>query len=281
MGGSGLAFIAVANVNKSHALTQYFPFFICEAARQYYTRIVLMSDLSPRDGMCPGEVRCQRQYQLLLMSLHYPLLLAYVAAIVLLIATPGPVVMLVLGTVARRGARQGFLTAVGANAASLVLITLAALMVFGVVLVSDRLLAWLQVAGCLFVAVLAIRTLHGEWRSGSTPGAEGTREPPSTRRRLPAAVHGFLVAIANPKDLLFFVAFFPQFTGITSDSRASLAILAALWIAVDFTILSGYIRAVRHPLMHRKQRWISASSAGFLLLIAIAGLADAMRGGMA
>ena len=35
------------------------------------------------------------------MALHYPLLFAYLAAIVLLIATPGPVVMLVVGTVAR------------------------------------------------------------------------------------------------------------------------------------------------------------------------------------
>lgn len=41
------------------------------------------------------------------MALHYPLLFAYLAAIVLLIATPGPVVMLVVGTVARRGFRQG------------------------------------------------------------------------------------------------------------------------------------------------------------------------------
>jgi threonine/homoserine/homoserine lactone efflux protein len=231
--------------------------------------------------LCSGEVSCQRQYQLFLMTIHYPLLLAYVAAIVLLIATPGPVVMLVVGTAARRGVRQGFLTAIGANAASLVLIALAALMVFGVVLVSDRLLAWLHVAGCLFVGALAIRTLHGEWRTGSTPGDAGTCELPSTRRRLPATLHGFLVAIANPKDVLFFVAFFPQFTGITSDARASLAILATLWIAVDFTILSGYIRALRHPLIHGKQRWISASAAGFLLLIAIAGLADAVRSGVA
>ena len=55
------------------------------------------------------------------MALHYPLLFAYLAAIVLLIATPGPVVMLVVGTVAAR-LPPGMLTAVGANAASLVMI---------------------------------------------------------------------------------------------------------------------------------------------------------------
>ncbi|KIP13532.1 threonine transporter RhtB [Burkholderia ubonensis] len=213
------------------------------------------------------------------MALHYPLLLAYLAAIVLLIATPGPVVMLVVGTVARRGFRQGVLTAMGANAASLVLIVLAMLMVFGVVLVSERLIKWLHVLGCVFIAVLAIRTLHGEWRAGRMRGgSDGEPEPAPTSRRLPGVVRGFLVGIANPKDLLFFVAFFPQFVGITTDSRASLAILAALWIAVDFTILTGYMAAVNHPLIHRKQRWITASSAGVLLVIALAGFVGGIGG---
>ncbi|QTO22998.1 LysE family translocator [Burkholderia seminalis] len=209
------------------------------------------------------------------MSLHYPLLFAYLAAIVLLIATPGPVVMLVTGTVARRGFRQGMLTAVGANAASLVMIAGAMLMVFGVVLVSDRLLDGLHVIGCVFIAVLAIRSLLGEWRTGRMRGgdddARAQRVP--RPRGLPGVVRGFLVGIANPKDLLFFVAFFPQFVAITPDSRVSLAILAALWIAVDFTILTGYMAAINHPLLHRKQRWITAASAFALLVIALAGLA--------
>lgn len=214
------------------------------------------------------------------MTLHYPLLFTYLAAIVLLIATPGPVVMLVTGTVARRGFRQGVLTAVGANAASLVLIAGAMLMVFGVVMVSARLLVGLHVAGCLFIAVLAIRTLLGEWRAGRGRSGDGTAagEPASRPRGLPGVVRGFLVGIANPKDLLFFVAFFPQFVGITPDSRVSLAILAALWIAVDFTIMTGYMTAINHPAIHRKQRWISASSALALLAIALAGLGGTIAG---
>ncbi|MBR8511509.1 LysE family translocator [Burkholderia cenocepacia] len=214
------------------------------------------------------------------MTLHYPLLFAYLAAIVLLIATPGPVVMLITGTVARRGFRQGVLTAVGANAASLVLIAGAMLMVFGVVMVSARLLVGLHVAGCLFIAVLAIRTLLGEWRAGRGRSGDGTAagEPASQPRGLPGVVRGFLVGIANPKDLLFFVAFFPQFVGITPDSRVSLAILAALWIAVDFTIMTGYMAAINHPAIHRKQRWIVASSALALLAIALAGLGGTIAG---
>ena len=212
------------------------------------------------------------------MHLHCPLLLAYFAAIVLLIATPGPVVMLVVGTAARRGISQGILAAVGANVASLLLITLATLMVFGVVLVSDHLLVWLQISGCIFVSLLAIRTLYGEWRDTRISGDQRPYAAMPASQRLPAVFRGFFVGIANPKDVLFFVAFFPQFIGITSNSRASLAILAALWIAVDFTILSGYILACRHPMIQSRQRWITASSAGFLLVLAIAGLAGTVSG---
>ncbi|WP_230624968.1 MULTISPECIES: LysE family transporter [Burkholderia] len=91
-----------------------------------------------------------------------------------------------------------------------------------------------------------------------------------------AYLRGFVVGIANPKDLLFFVAFFPRFVGITPDSRVSLAILAALWIAVDFTILTGYMAAINHPAIHRKRRWIVTSSALALLAIALVGLGSTL-----
>ncbi|WP_249214371.1 hypothetical protein [Burkholderia cenocepacia] len=51
-----------------------------------------------------------------------------------------------------------------------------------------------------------------------------------------------------------------------------------MWIAVDFTILAGYMAAINHPAIHRKQRWISASSALALLAIALAGLGSTIAG---
>jgi threonine/homoserine/homoserine lactone efflux protein len=49
---------------------------------------------------------------------------------------------------------------------------------------------------------------------------------------------GFLVGISNPKDIIFFAAFFPQFIGITADLDLSLMILTLSWIALDFLTLS-------------------------------------------
>ena len=211
------------------------------------------------------------------MIIHYPLLIAYLGAIALLIATPGPVVMLVIGTAARRGFRQAAWIALGTNAASLVLIAFAALLISGAVLVSTRLLGALQGLGCFVVAAMAVRTLRNEWLNSRTHPAEAHSASAHGRRRLPGVAQGFLVGIANPKDILFFVAFFPQFIGITPRSETSLAILVALWITVDFAIMTAYAAAANHPAV-RRQRWVKTSSAALLLVLALAGFIATIRG---
>lgn len=49
---------------------------------------------------------------------------------------------------------------------------------------------------------------------------------------------GFLVGISNPKDILFFSAFFPQFIQIMPEINQSLFLLTLVWIILDFMTLS-------------------------------------------
>lgn len=46
------------------------------------------------------------------------------------------------------------------------------------------------------------------------------------------------MGISNPKDIIFFASFFPQFIGVTSDVDVSLVLLTILWIILDFSTLS-------------------------------------------
>ena len=57
--------------------------------------------------------------------MNFPLLTAYVLAVLVLLATPGPVVALITATAARDGRRRAFATLVGTNSASLALMLLA------------------------------------------------------------------------------------------------------------------------------------------------------------
>jgi threonine/homoserine/homoserine lactone efflux protein len=206
------------------------------------------------------------------MTINYALLLAYLTSIVLLIATPGPVVALVLGNAARKGFRQGLMTALGTNFASLVLIGLATLIVSGLVFIDARLLAWISAAGCVFVGWVAVRSLYGEFRNARTDDTPPSDIAQTSTRHTSSIAHGFLVGISNPKDILFFVAFFPQFIGITSSSRTSLVILAMLWIAFDALILTGYAALANSSPLQRNKRAMAVVSALFLLIVAAVGL---------
>ncbi|HID8272855.1 TPA: LysE family translocator [Serratia marcescens] len=205
--------------------------------------------------------------------MNLSLLAAYFAAIFLLIATPGPVVAMVANTAARFGARRALLTALGSNGASLLLIGIAALIITGLFAVDMRLLQWIGLLGCLFIGRMAIVSLY-EDLSARTPDAQ----PVAPSQKSSAILTGFLVGIANPKDIIFFVAFFPQFIAVTPSIGASLTLLTALWVLADFAILLAYITLLSGTALQRARRAISVLSALLLLGVAVVGAGYALWG---
>ena len=74
--------------------------------------------------------------------------------------------------------------------------------------------------GCLYIAYLGVQILKQIY--GLKPNAEA----PSQEKSLEGGFkQGFLVGISNPKDIIFFASFFPQFIHITPDLNMSLGIL--------------------------------------------------------
>ncbi len=207
--------------------------------------------------------------------MNLSLLAAYFAAIFLLIATPGPVVMMVANTAARFGARRALLTALGSNWASLLLIGIAALIITGLFAVDMRMLQWISLLGCLFIARMAIVSLYDDLSSFSE--APSAPRPAGPHKRS-AIVNGFLVGIANPKDIIFFVAFFPQFIAVTPSVGASLTLLTTLWVLADFAILLAYIILLSGSVLQRARRTISILSAVLLLVVAVVGTGYALWG---
>lgn len=92
--------------------------------------------------------------------MNFTLLAAYSLSVVTLLLTPGPVVALITTTAAQHGYRRAFLTLIGTNGASLVLIALAALMLAGVVSISAIWLGVLGLVGSLYIGVMAINGLR-------------------------------------------------------------------------------------------------------------------------
>jgi len=192
------------------------------------------------------------------------LLLTYVLTVTLLIATPGPVVALVINTAASAGRRPALWTAVGTNGASLVLIALAAGLILTSAVIAPHLLTALSLVGCLFIGYLAISSLRQTLAPTTDAAVAATPRGGLWK--------GFAIGLSNPKDILFFVAFFPQFIQITRHTSHSLLLLSLLWTVMDLAILSLYILLTSKLTTPRRQRVISLTSGAVLLVIAATGL---------
>lgn len=145
---------------------------------------------------------------------------------------PGPVVVLVTGAAAREGFASAVRTMIGGNLASLVLLAAAAAMLNGIVALDPRALTLMATIGSLFIIRLALGMLR----------AEPVTQDASKKRS--GVMAGFATALSNPKDILFFAAFFPQFISVTDSFGFSLGLLTAVWVMIDLGVLTLYILAV-------------------------------------
>lgn len=129
---------------------------------------------------------------------------AYVAAVLLLVFTPGPDMALFLGRTLANGRTAGFAVLAGTTVGLYVHTVLAALGLSALLAASATAFAVLKWIGAAYLVWLAIATLrHG---SGFSPREAGEAEPP-----MRSFLVGVGVNLLNPKIVLFFVTFLPQF----------------------------------------------------------------------
>jgi threonine/homoserine/homoserine lactone efflux protein len=211
--------------------------------------------------------------------LNTALLVTYASTVLLLIATPGPVVALVLAAATRHGARQAWMTALGSNAASLILIAVAAWAIVAGAALDPAWLMGLSLAGCLYVGYLGIETVRGGLAPAPAPDAPAASLDRQAPARSSGLQQGFLVGLCNPKDILFFVAFFAQFLQVTDAFGTSLAVLTGLWVLIDLSVLGLYIALARRLASVRHVRCVSLISGSALLLIALLGLLHNLHAG--
>jgi len=190
----------------------------------------------------------------------------YCLAVVLMIATPGPVMLLVVSAGLKGGYAAALRTIFGTNFASLVLIALSILSLKGLLVINAHWLDAIKLLGCLYIGYLGLQI----FREVFFEQAEASQEKLSPVRG--GFQQGFLVGISNPKDIIFFAAFFPQFIGITPTLDLSLIMLTLSWIVLDFLTLSlvylGFNR-LRHSRLYPH---LLALCGMVLIIIAIYGI---------
>lgn len=168
------------------------------------------------------------------MSLE--LYLAFVAASAALIVLPGPNVALIVANSVAHGRRYGLLTVAGTSAAMVPQLAFTALGVTGALTIASQVFEWVRWAGVAYLVWLAVQA----WRASSP---DLTRVSPEPRSGRAIFSRGFLVSLTNPKTLLFYGAFLPQFVVAGADPGPQFALLAATFLAVAVALDSCWALA--------------------------------------
>ena len=153
-------------------------------------------------------------------------LAAYTVAVVLLTVTPGPDMTLYLGKAVAGGRAAGFAAFAGTAAGLVVHSTLAAIGLSALLAASATAFLALKVVGAVYLLYLAVDAV----RNGSAfalEDAEGRREP---LRRL--FLKGLAINVLNPKIIIFFVTFLPQFVTAGDPQAAGTLFFLGLWYIV-------------------------------------------------
>ena len=185
---------------------------------------------------------------------------AYVVACILIAIIPGPTVTVIVANSLRHGARAGLLNVAGTQLGLALMMLTLIVGLTSVIAAMGWLFDWLRYAGAAYLVWLG-------WKLLRSPGtlAEAAEE---SQPRGGFFLQGFLVMMANPKALLFFGAFIPQFVDPKGDYVAQIVLLGVTAMIVAlisdgaYAVLTGRAGAL---LSRRRVKLVSRLSGACLI----------------
>lgn len=180
------------------------------------------------------------------MSLE--LYLAFVVACIALAVLPGPNVTLLIANGLRHGTRAALLTLAGTQLGLYIVIGIVAVGLSALMATMGYWFDWVRFAGAAYLVWLGYKLL----REPAMIGEGGEAAPP----RGGFFLQGLLVLLSNPKVLVFFGAFIPQFVDMNGDQFAQVLILG-----VTFNVIAGATDAAYAIAAGGARRWFSARRA--------------------
>jgi threonine/homoserine/homoserine lactone efflux protein len=198
------------------------------------------------------------------MSLQVWLL--YTLAALGLSLSPGPNSLLALTHGALYGVRAALATLIGGSLGFLFIIALSMFGIGALLQASPGALSVLQWTGAAYLAWLGVQV----WRSPALQLHLDGASPRCSRAVL--FRQGLLAAATNPKGILFFAAFLPQFVAPDRDVMQQCVIMAATFVIIEFFVelaLAGTAQQVAGWLT-RVGRNFNRVCGGLFVLLALA-----------
>ncbi|MEL6280221.1 MAG: LysE family translocator [Pseudomonadota bacterium] len=150
---------------------------------------------------------------------------AFAAACVVVLMIPGPTILLVCSYALSAGRRAGLWMVFGVAMGDLVAMTASVLGLGALLLSSAELFTLLRWIGAAYLLYLG-------WKLWRAPVDDATRSEAPRLSGPKMALHAFAVTATNPKGIIFFVAFVPQFIDPASALAPQLTVMVATFVGL-------------------------------------------------
>ncbi len=193
---------------------------------------------------------------------------AFLLAVLLISASPGPAMALIFRRAALRGLRAAVPTVLGLELGLYVWALFAGAGFAALVAASEAGYLVLRVVGAAVLLCLGFTAWRAAWRARRGVGADAGEEPPPVpvRRWWTAFGEGLLVQLANPKAAVFMIAFYPQFVPADGPVFGTTALLGLLQITIETALYLGLAAGVaragawfRRPTIRRRIEAVSGT----------------------
>lgn len=156
----------------------------------------------------------------------------FVVAVFLLNVTPGPDTAYIVGRSVAQGRSAGLMSALGVSAGCCVHSLACAFGLTALLAASATAFTVIKSIGAIYLIYLGVRLVFARSAEASATTAERDAGVPRPLRQI--FLQGFWTNVLNPKVVLFFVSFFPQFVSVGSDHKT----LAFLTLGAVFALMS-------------------------------------------
>lgn len=185
------------------------------------------------------------------------------------IASPGPAILLAISNSLTYGFKSVIFSSLG-NVAGLFVLSSAAIFGLGAVLkTSTTLFLIIKLIGAAYLIYLGIR----QWRSKTNLFEESDHTQKKVRSRKRLFSEGFLIAVTNPKAILFFTALFPQFINLQTEIIPQFFLMTLTFMGLSFFALSSYgllAAKAKHWLStQHRVKWFNRTIGSLFVLIGI------------
>lgn len=191
--------------------------------------------------------------------------LAFVAASAVLLAIPGPTILLVISYALGHGRKIASATVAGVALGDFTAMTASMLGLGALLATSAALFTVLKWIGAAYLIYLGIKL----WRAPASREVMAREDQVPVERPFRIFLHTYVVTALNPKSIMFFVAFLPQFLDLSRSLFPQMAIFETTFLVLatlNATLYALLASLARHQIRKPRVQRIVNRTGGSLMI---------------